>query len=182
MRVLLLLATLLALCAPLTGCKRSLSTRDVNEFIDRADDAARKGFAPDICALRGKNFTLNIDFQGHEESYGPTKIEMNRKLFCQEAGKFAKVQIYNLERKSIDISLAPDRKTAVVKAEYEETMPYFEPDVMPSSPHDFRDWQVVKTRDESVVGIEGGDLVFLSTRGDAVQSLLSRKDNPVPFK
>lgn len=180
MRALLLLASLLALCAPLAGCKRSLSTRDVNEFIDSADNAARKRFAPDICALRGENFTLNVNFQGHQKSYGPTKIEMNRKLFCQQAGKFSQVQPYRLVRKSIDISLAGDRKTAVVKAEYEETMPYYEPDVIPT-PGVFRDWQIVKTQDESVVGIEGGDLVFLSTTGDAVQSLVPTKDLAVAF-
>ncbi len=33
-------------------------------------------------------------------------------------------------------------------------MPYYEPDMMPATPDDFRECQIVETRDESVVGIE----------------------------
>lgn len=180
MRISLLAAILLALCSPLTGCKRSLDRRDVSEFIDKADNAARKRYAPDICGLRGENFTLTVNFQGYQHS-DPTKIEMNRKLYCKEAGKFSRLRAYKLERKSVDISLAADRKTAVVKAKYVETMPYYDPDTIPVSPDDFHEWQIVDSLDESVVGIEGGDLVFLSTKGDAVQSLVPTKDLAIPF-
>jgi hypothetical protein len=47
-RILILTATLLALLAPLAGCKRSLDQRDVLAFIDKADTTARKRFAPEI--------------------------------------------------------------------------------------------------------------------------------------
>ncbi len=181
MRISLLAAILLALCAPLSGCKRSLDTRDVNEFIDQADNAARKRYAPEICGLRGENFTLSVNFQGHEERYAPSKIEMNRKLYCKEAGKFSRLRQYKRERKSIDIDLAPDRKTAIVKAEYVETMPYYEPDVMPATPDDFREWQIVETRDESVVGIEGGDLVYLRSKSDSVQTLVAKNEISLPY-
>jgi len=181
MRVSLLIAILLALCAPLAGCKRSLSTRDVNEFVDRADDARRKLYAPEICALHGESFTQTVNFQGYMKNYGPTKIELNRKLFCQEAAKLSRIRAYKLERKSIDISLSADRKTAVVKAEYVETRPYYDPDTTPVSPDDFRDWQVIESLDESVVGIEGGDVVFLSAKSDAAQTLVPTKDLAVPF-
>lgn len=181
MRPSIFAAVLLALCAPLVGCKRSLHTHDVIEFVDSADNAARKRFAPEICALRGRNFTLSVNFQGYEERYPPTKLEMNRKLFCSEAGKFSRLRQYRLERKSINVELAADRKTAIVKSEYVETLPYYEPDTMPSGPDDFREWQIVESRDESVIGIEDGDLVFLSTRGDALQRLADRKDIDLPF-
>jgi len=177
----ILAAILLALCAPLAGCKRSLHTRDVIEFVDKADNAARKRFAPEICGLRGENFTLSVNFQGHEERYPPSKFEMNRKLFCKEAGKFSRLRQYKLERKSMDIDLADDRKTATVKTEYVETMPYYEPDIMPLTPDDFREWQIVETRDESVVGIESGDLVFLSTRSDSVQTLTAKGEISLPY-
>jgi len=181
MRFPIFVAILLALCGPLAGCKRSLHTQDVIEFVDSADNAARKRFAPDICKLRGENFTLSINFQGYLERLPPSKIEMNRKLFCREAGKFSRLRQYKLERKSIDVDLAADRKTAVVKSEYVETLPYYEPDMIPSGPDDFRQWQIVETRDESVVGIEGGDVVFLSTKGDAMQKLADRNDIDLPF-
>ena len=48
---------------------------------------------------------------------------------------------YRLERKSIDIDVAADRKTARVTADYVETMPYYEPDAMPATPDDFREFQ-----------------------------------------
>lgn len=181
MRLPMVVAILLALCGPLAGCKRSLHTRDVIEFVDSADDAARKRFAPEICGLRGKEFTLRVNFQGHEQRYPPARIDMNRKLFCSEAGKFSRLRQYKLERKSMNIDLAEDRKTAIVKAEYVETMPFYEPDIMPSTPDDFRDWQVIQTRDESVVGIEDGDLVFLSTNSDAVQSLVPKSQIHLPW-
>jgi hypothetical protein len=180
MRVLLPAAILLALSALLTGCSRTLHTQDVIEFVDKADDAARKRFAPEICGLRGENFTLSVNFQGHQDRYPPSKIEMNRKLFCSEAGKFARLRQYRLERKSMDISLANDRKSATVKATYVETLPYYDPDMIPLTPDDFREWQIVETRDESIVGIEDGDLVFLSTRSDAVQTLTPKNQISLP--
>jgi hypothetical protein len=181
MRLPILAAILLALCGPLAGCKRSLHTRDVIEFVDKADNAARKRFAPDICELRGKNFTLSVNFQGHQERYPPSKIEMNRKLFCMEAGKFSRIRQYKLERKSMEIDLAGDRKSAIVKAVYVETMPYYDPDIMPSTPDDFREWQIVESRDESLIGIESGDPVFLSTRSDSVQSLAPKNEISLPY-
>src|SRR4249919_2821900 len=176
MRLAILAAILLALCGPLAGCKRSLHAQDVIEFVDHADNAARKRFAPEICELRGENFTLSVNFQGYEERYPPSKIEMNRKLFCMEAGKFSRLRQYKLERRSIQVDLADDRKSAIVKSEYVETLPYYEPDMRPATPDDFNKWQIIETRDESVVGIERGDLVFLSTRSDAVQTLAARNE------
>ena len=41
---------------------------------------------------------------------------------------------------------------------------------MPSTPDDFRDFQVIESRDESVVGIERGNLVFLSADTDSTQT------------
>ena len=60
-------------------------------------------------------------------------------------------------------------------------MPYYEPDVMPVTPDDFREFQILETRDESVVGIEGGDIVFLSTDADIHQSLVPKGSLQIPF-
>jgi hypothetical protein len=181
MRISLLLATLLALCAPLTACQRGLDENDVREFIDEADNAARKRFAPEICELRGKDFTLHLAFQGHERAIEPTEVEMDRALFCKQAGSFSRLRQYRLERKSIDIDVAADRKTARVTANYVETLPYYEPDMIPATPDDFREFQVVDTRDESVVGIEGGDLVFLSSDARSSQELIAKGSVSLPY-
>jgi hypothetical protein len=174
------LLILLALCAPLAGCGK-LDERHVREFVDHADDAARKRFAPEICELRGKNFRLHQDFTSADTHVPPAELELDRKMFCIEAGKFARIRQYVLERKSLEVDLAPDRKTARITAEYVETLPFYEPDVMPATPDDFREFQILESRDESVVGIEGGDIVFLSTDAHIRQQLVPKGSLKIPY-
>ena len=152
----------------------------MREFIDRADEAARKRYAPAICELRGENFTLDLTFQSIDDT-PPSEMSIDRKLFCREAGKFARLRQYRLERRSLEIEVAADSKTANVTAEYIETLPHYEEDRIPVTPDDFRDFVVVESHDESVVGIEGGNLVFLSAAVEATQTELipkSRLDLP----
>jgi hypothetical protein len=173
-------AAILLVAVLLTGCSSGLDRVQVAEFIDRADDAARKRYAPEICALRGKNFELHVTFHadGADE---PSELDMTRKLFCREAGSFSQLRQYRLERKLMKIDLAKDRKTAKVTAEYVETMPFYEPHRIPVTPDDFMEFQVVEILDESMVGIEDGDLVFLSTRSEAHQTLVSKKSVDIPY-
>jgi len=173
-------AAILLVAILLTGCSSELDRVQVAEFIDRADDAARKRFAPEICALRGKNFELHVTFHsdGADE---PSELDMTRKLFCREAGSFSQLRQYRLERKSMRIDLAKDRRTAMVTAEYVETMPFYEPHRIPVTPDDFREFQVVEILDESMVGMEDGDLVFLSTSSEAHQTLVSKKSVDIPY-
>jgi hypothetical protein len=171
---------LLVACALLGGCAREVTRQQVAEFIDMADAAARKRFAPEICELRARDFRIQTTFQGYEgrESTG---MEMTRKLYCQQAGQFSRLRQYRLERKTMTIDVATDRKTATVVAEYVETMPYYEPNTSSATPDDFRDFQVVESTDESVVGLEDGDLKFLSTRSDSRQSLIPKGSVQIPY-
>ena len=114
-------AMLLVLCLPLTACKQEVTRQQVAEFIDKADNAARKRFAPEICELRGKDFRMKLKFQGHEPRIQPTEMEIGRKLYCANAGSFSRIRQYRLERKSMDIDIATDRRTARVTADYVET-------------------------------------------------------------
>jgi hypothetical protein len=182
MRILALVALLLVLVAPLSGCSGRLHEKDVREFVDKADSAARKRFAPEICELRGKEFTLHLTFHSHQANSPPTNVEMNRKLFCKQAGVFSHLEQYQLERKSIDIDLASDRRSARVTSNYVETLPYYEPDTMPAYPGDFREFQVVETLDESVVGFEDGDLVFLSSDSESHQTLVPSSSVNIPYQ
>ncbi len=180
MRIAPLLTILLAVL-PLTACQRSLDEREVLEFIDKADNAARKRFAPEICGLRGKDFELHLTFQGHDQRHEPTELTLDRKLFCKEAGEFSRLRQYRLERNSIDIDVARDGKTARVTSEYVETMPYYDPDMIPATPDDFRHFQIVEVTDESVVGIESGDIVFLRIDSTASQSLVPKSSLSLPY-
>lgn len=174
-------AMLLVLCVPLTACKQELTRQQVAEFIDKADNAARKRFAPEICKLRGKDFKLKMKFQGHESRMQPTDMEIGRKLYCASAGSFSRIRQYKLERTSMDIDISTDRRTARVTADYLETSPYYEIGMQPATPDDFTHFQVVESRDESVVGFEDGDLVFLSTEADAHQSLVLKTSVAIPY-
>ncbi len=172
---------LLALCAPLAGCVRNLDERDVREFVDAADQAARRRFAPGICELRGKGFTLHTKFQAAKSHAPPGQMQIDRHMFCVEAGRFSRVRQYKLERRSLDIRLGPDRKTARVIADYVETRPYYEEGIIPATPDDFYQFQVLEVRDESIVGIEGGDVVFLSTDSEIHQSLVPKSSVDLPY-
>ena len=68
-----------------------------------------------------------------------------------------------------------------MSAVYTETLPYYEPDAMPATPDDFHEWQILDVRDESVIGIEGGDIVFLSTESEATQKLVRKGEFQLPF-
>jgi len=164
----------------LAGCAREVTRPRVAQFIDQADDAARKRFAPAICKLRGKDFSLHQVFHGYE-GRDATEMDLSRKLYCKEAGSFSRLRQYRLERKSMDIDIAADRKTARVDATYVETLPYYEPDTTPRTPDDFDKFQVLETRDESVVGLEDGDLVFLSTRSESHQKLVGKDTVQLPY-
>ena len=111
----------------------------------------------------------------------PTELELDRKLFCVEAGKFSRLRQYKLERHSLNVDLAADRKTARVSAVYTETLPYYEPDRRPATPDDFYEWQILDVRDESVIGLEGGDIVFLSTDSETRQKLVPKVEIQLPF-
>lgn len=164
----------------LAGCTRTLDEEDVRAFIDQADAATRKRYAPEICELRGENFTLALNFQPIR-GRPPEAVKMDRKVYCKMAGDFSRFRQYRLERRSLEVDVAEDARTASVVAEYVETMPYYEDGMMPATPDDFRRFVVVESHDESVVGIEGGDLVFLSAKVEAAQTELidkSRLDLP----
>ena len=176
----LLILGLLVLCAPLAGCGK-LDEGDVRKFVDEADAAARKRFAPEICALRGKDFKLHQKFQGADERLPPAELDLSRRMFCVEAGKFGRIRQYQLERKSLEVDLAPDRKTARITAEYVETLPYYEPDTQPATPDDFREFQILDVHDESVIGIEAGDIVFLGTDADIHQRRVPKGSLQIPY-
>jgi len=169
-----LVVCLLAVCLPFSGCKRSLDEADVRAFVDQADEAARKRYAPEICELRGEDFSLDLTFQSIDD-VPPSEMKINRKLFCHMAGTFSRYRQYRLERRSLEVDVAKDAKTARVVAEYVETMPYYQDNVMPVTPDAFWHFVVVESRDESVVGIEGGELVFKSAKIAATQTELIEK-------
>lgn len=180
MRKLALASLLLVVAAALSGCAK-LDPVSAREFVDASDDAARKHFAPEVCERRGKNFKMHQVFQSADARMASTELEIDRKMFCVEAGRLARLYQYALERHSLDVDLAADRKSARVSATYTETQPYYEPDTMHATPDDFREWQVLDIRDDSVIGYEDGDVVYLSTDRKVTQKLVPKDEIQLPY-
>ena len=165
----------------LTNCGVRRVDRDaVQGFVDQADAAARKRFAPEICALRSAQFSMQQRFHNALSPNNPTDLVIGRQLYCANAGKFAKLRQYVLERQSLDITIAPGAKSAEVTAHYIEKMPYYE-DVVASTPDDYTDVQVLESVEHSVVGIENGKLVYLSSDVETTQSLVPKPQIPLPY-
>ena len=171
-------SVLLLLCVG--GCgQSSLSNDSVLAFIDDADDAARRRSAPDICRMRGQQFVTTTEF--HSVGARPVaQGSSDRREYCRSLSTFAQVRQYVLERKSIDVALAGDAQTAVVTAEYEERLPFYPPTSQPRSRDDFSSVQVLKTHDVSTVGIEDGEIVFLSTDSEVWETLVPRSAVVLP--
>src|SRR5262245_52076183 len=83
---------LLGACAALAACSRTLDERKVREFVDRADATARTLYAPHICELRGKDFTLHLKFQADDPRLPPSEVEIGRKAYCMEAAKNSRLR------------------------------------------------------------------------------------------
>lgn len=178
---LLLLSAMLA--ATQIGCgRRSLDEAAVLEFIDAADAAARKRYAPHICELRAEGFELNQRVNYVDDFLPPAEALIGKKLFCREAGKFATLRQYSLVRDSLDISVASDGQTATVEATYTEKMPYYEEGIPAGAGLDmYYQVQIVESESTSEIGIEDGELKFLSTSADLTIELVPKSEEPLPY-
>lgn len=178
---LLLLSVMLA--ATQSGCGgRGLDEAAVREFIDAADAAARKRYAPDICELRAESFELSQRVDYVDDSLPPAEALIGKKLFCREAGKFATLRQYSLVRESLDISVASDGQTATVEATYTEKMPYYEEGIPTGAGLDmYYQMQIIESASTSEIGIEDGELKFLSTDADLSVELVPRAEEPLPY-
>jgi hypothetical protein len=178
-----LLLVVCALAVSVAGCgRRSLDEAAVREFIDAADAAARKRYAPDICELRAESFELRQLVNYIDDFLPPAEALIGKKLFCLEAGKFATLRQYSLVRDSLDISVASDGQTATVEARYTEKMPYYEEGIPTGARLDmYYQMQIIESESTSEIGIEDGDLKFLSTDADLTVELVPRAEEPLPY-
>ena len=182
MKPLLLALTLLTALSSAACGTRSLDTESVRKFVDAADDAARRRYAPHICAARGTNFKFHQSFELDQTGAERRDVSMGKALFCKQAASFSKLNQYVLERGPLTVTLSADHRTATVEADYVEKMPFYEDGGMPlQSPDIYDQVQVAETHDKSVVGIEDGKLVFLSTESKVKARLMPRHDMPLPY-
>jgi len=73
--------------------------------------------------MRGESFVMRQVFHA-ENAREPSVIDIGRDLVCSEAGEVSQLRQYVLERNSIEVDVAPARRTATVVARYTEKLPY----------------------------------------------------------
>lgn len=171
-----------ALCG---GCGRSsLDEASVTEFMDRADAAMRARRAPDICELHAGSFVLTRRYRIVEPDWGmvePEEAELGKVLYCRSLGQFARLRQYSRERTGLEIDVAADGRTADVRAQYIEKMPFYEDGIPPGSLDAFTEMQVMDTAATSVVGLEDGEIRFLSTDLEIEATLVPKSEAPLPY-
>lgn len=196
-------ASLLALLAGLSGCSKTLTEKSVLAFVDAADRAFVEGDSNKMCDAKSKNYVqTDTEFllaEGQivhslaeaeaveaERSAGGARLtgkdaQINKKQLCMiavwERRDFTKV---DMERTSIQIEIASDGKSAVVKSHYSMQVPLFQQratEVYGGARLQHTGTKQMETEDESVVVIEDGDIVFQSTRSVSRSFQIPKKPN-----
>jgi hypothetical protein len=179
-----------AIVLVLAGCTKELNEKNVREFVDDADHAYLAGHAADICAMRSDDFKftgstfklaegrvvndLQEAMRVDEEQRGGRRVTaevvtINAQDYCRMAiEERAQYRRVSLVRTDLQISIAPDKKTATVRAHYVEKAPQYGYGGSSLSYQDQVEHQLgtvqTESDDESVVTLNrDGKLVFSST-------------------
>jgi hypothetical protein len=198
------LVSAVALVLALGGCSRTLSESKVRKFVDEADRAFIEGDSIKMCDVRAKDYVqTDTEFmlaEGHivnsqaeaeaieaERSANGQRltgkdVKLGQRELCvlayQGRRDFGKVE---MTRTSIQIELSPDGKSAVVKAHYSMLVPLFaqrDSGVFDGARAQHVGTKQMETDDESVVVVEGGDILFKSTRSVSRSFQIPKKPNP----
>lgn len=176
---------LLAAAALLGGCGRSrLDEAAVTGFVDASDEAMRARRAPDICELHAEDFVLTRRYLIVEPDWGmtePEEAKLGKRLFCRSLASFARIRQYSRERTELEIDIAADGRTAEVHARYVDTMPFYEEGVPATMLDAFTDMQVMEIEANSVVGLEDGEIRWLSSEHDIEATLVPKAEAPLPY-
>lgn len=194
---------LLILAAGLSGCSKKLTETSVLAFVDEADRAFIEGDSNKMCDVRSKSYVqTDTEFllaEGQivnsleeaeaveaERSAGGTRltgkdVQLTQKQICMmaywEGRDFTKVE---MERTSIQIEVAPDGKSAVVKSHYSMQVPLYQErttEVFGGARRQHTGTKQMETEDESVVVVEHGDILFKSTRSVSKSFNIPKKPN-----
>lgn len=189
-------ALLGALVLVLAGCTKELNEKNVHEFVDEADHAYLAGHAADICAMRSDDFKftgstfklaegrvvndLQEAMRVDEEQRGGRRVTaevvtINVQDYCRMAiEQRALYRRVSLLRTDLQITIAPDKKQATVRAHYVEKAPQYGYGASSLSYQDQVERQLgtvqTETDEESVVTLNrDGKFVFSSTHAISKQ-------------
>jgi hypothetical protein len=179
------------------ACSKELTEHNVRKFVDDADHAFLAGHAGDICAMRSEGFKLTsttfklaeghtvadlaeaeaLEAESHDRgdrSRGDI-VNMNAKEYCLMAVVSRKTYRRDtLTRTSLQITVAPDRKQAVVDAHYVVKEPVYAYGDSALGQRDQVEHQIAtlqtETDEESIVTRnDRGQLVFSATKATSKQ-------------
>jgi len=181
----------------LAGCTKELNEKNVREFVDDADHAYLAGHAADICAMRSDDFkftgtlfklaegrvvknlqeAMAVDSERQQggDRLASQIVTLDAKDYCRMAiEQRASYRLVTLRRSDLQIELAPDKKSATVRAHYVETMGEHAYGDSSLSAQDQVEHQVgtlqTETDEVSVVTQNrDGDFVFSSTHATSKQ-------------
>lgn len=155
-----------------------LTEASVREFIDKADEAARKRWPDEICALRSKDFVLISHVEDKDGGFIRPSKKINKREFCKAIRTLPMLHNYRLTRESLAIQLSLDGQSAEVKAHYSERTPDYEgalPVEIGKAPDNYDIVQEVESDDVSVVVLEDGKLRIKSTESHSIHSRNARE-------
>jgi len=187
---------LVAIVLTLVGCTKELNEKNVREFVDDADHAYLAGHAADICAMRSDDFKftgstfklaegrivndLQEAMRVDDEQRGGRRVtaqvvSINAQDYCRMAiEERALYRRVSLVRTDLQITIAPDKKQATVRAHYVEKAPQYGYGGSSLSAQDQVEHQLgtvqTETDEESVVTLNrDGKFVFTSTHAISKQ-------------
>jgi hypothetical protein len=176
---------LLVAAALLGGCGRSrLDEAAVAGFVDASDSAMRARRAPEICELHAEDFVLTRRYLIVEPDRGmaePEEATLGKRLFCRSLASFSRIRQYSRERAELEIDIAADGQTADVYARYVDTMPFYEEGALPNMLDAFTEMQIMEIEANSVVGLEDGEIRWLSSEQDIEATLVPKAEAPLPY-
>jgi hypothetical protein len=186
-----------AILLVLAGCTKEMNEKNVREFVDDADKAYMAGHAADICAMRSDDFkftgstfklaegrvvsdlqeAMRVDSEQQQGGRRVTAqvVTINAQDYCRMAiEQRALYRRVSLVRTDLQITVAPDKKSAVVRAHYVEKAPQYGYADSSLSNQDQVEHQLgtvqTESDDESVVTLNrDGKLVFSSTHATSKQ-------------
>jgi hypothetical protein len=181
----------------LAGCAKEMTEKNVREFVDDADHAYLAGHAADICSMRSDDFkftgslfklaegrvvndlqeAMRVDDEQNRSGRRVTAqvVSINAQDYCRMAiEQRALYRRVSLVRTDLQITIAPDKKSATVRAHYVEKAPQYGYSEGAMSYQDQTEHQLgtlqTESDDESVVTLNrDGKFVFSSTRATSKQ-------------
>lgn len=163
---------LMLVLIPLYGCGEKLTSEKVTHFANALDKAEQERDAKSLCSGLSEQFfeDQHVIRNGHPfPLHRATKNE-----FCRNASTLhAFVEEYSIERRSQEVALSEDRKSAIVRSNFIQKVPQVD------SPTRIDRARIER---QSVIANENGKLVVKSSKATYSIDEVDRTDDPIPPK